>query len=92
MKSWQRNRLRRGPKCTDRIPLGGGPIWSIAGAGGRVGSPPGSRDPRGRRARCGSGGQSRDHDDFPIVFGIGLDPVQAGRSMLDEHWSIRWWS
>ena len=48
-------RLRRGPERDDRIPLGGGPIRSTAGTGGRSGSPTGRRDrrdwSRSRRSR-----------------------------------------
>ena len=55
--------LCRGPERSDRVPLGRGPNRSVAGAGGRIGSPAGGRDRRGRRSRCGVGGQGGNHDD-----------------------------
>ena len=42
----ERSRLCRGPERGDRISLGGGQIRSIAGTGGRSGSPSGDRDCR----------------------------------------------
>ena len=58
----KRSRLRRGPERSDRISLGGGPIRSTAGAGGRSGSSSGRRDRRWRRRPSGPSGQGGNHD------------------------------
>src|SRR5437588_3265837 len=50
----ERNRLRGEPERRDRVSLGGGPIRSAAGAGGRIGPPP--SDTRSRRS-----GRSEEH-------------------------------
>jgi ABC transporter substrate binding protein len=44
-----RSGLYRGPRCGDRIPLGGGSTQSIARARGRFGAPSREHDCRGRR-------------------------------------------
>ena len=49
--------LCRGPERCDRVPLGGRSIQSVAGIGGRSGSPPGSRYCRDRHS--GAIGQGR---------------------------------
>ena len=74
----ERNRLCRGPERCDRIPLGGGPIRSAAGTGGRSGSPTGGRDrdaggtPRRLAAKAATA-------TIPIVF-----TPAATRSRLDS--------
>ena len=68
-----------GKKRDGRVPLGGGPIRSPAGAASRSGPPPRDRDRRWDVARCARG-QSRDRATIPIpiVFGIDEDPVPLG--------------
>jgi len=58
-----RNRLRRGPQSRNRVPLGGESKRSIAGIGGRSGSPTGDRDCRSREHSCGARGPCGDHHD-----------------------------
>ena len=91
----ERNRLCRGPERGDRIPLGGGPVRSIAGAGGRSGSPSGDCDRRDRYP-CGAGGKGGDHDDSdclrqaadPVAAGTCRQPEPTGRQPhgRDRHW------
>jgi hypothetical protein len=50
-----RSGLYRGPRCGDRIPLGGGSTQSIARARGRFGAPSREHDCRGRRLCCVGG-------------------------------------
>ena len=62
----------------DRVSLGGGPIRSTAGAGGRSGSPAGRRDRRtggAPAAACGKGGDRRRFRSCSLT---GDDPVQLG--------------
>ena len=67
----ERNRLCRGKKRRDRIPLGGGPLRSVAGIGRRP------RQPQGRRDRGGGLPPSRAAKNatatIPIVF-LGIRP------------------
>jgi hypothetical protein len=52
--------LRRGPQCCCRVPLVGGSIRPITGAGGRARSPSGRGDRRDWRNCSGAGGQGGD--------------------------------
>ena len=63
----ERDRLCRGPERGDRIPLGGRPIRSAAGTGGRSGSPSGGRDRRDWRHACALAAKAATAT-IPIVF------------------------
>ena len=69
----ERNRLCRGPQRGDRISLGGGPIRSIAGIGGRSGSPSGDRDCRDRSCAAALAAKAATTT-IPIVFATRLRP------------------
>ena len=73
----ERSRLHRGPKCSDRIPICGKPIGSIAGACRRSGRPQGGRDRCNWRRQFDFGRKGGDHH-IPIVFTTAGDPVQLG--------------
>ena len=73
----ERSGLRRGPQRRDRIPLGGGSARSLAGVGGRSGSPPGGGDRR-RSATAAALAAKAATTTIPIVFTTGGDPVEVG--------------
>ena len=72
----ERSRLCRGPQRGDRISLGGGPIRSAAGAGGRSGSPSGGRD-RGAGSAPAALAAKAATATIPIVF---VDRRRPGRA------------
>ena len=75
----ERDRLCRGPQRGDRVPLGGRPIRSAAGAGGRSGSPAGGRDCDARKC-LRRWRQGRDHDDSDRVHDRGRPGPGSGLS------------
>jgi hypothetical protein len=65
----ERNRLCRGTKCSNRLPLGRGSFRSAARLGRRSGRPQGRRDCGNGQPRCGARGEECNLDDRDRLHG-----------------------